>query len=322
MLHADPVRELKLQAVRIGDLGIAAIPNEVFAITGLKIKAQSPLPATFNIELANGAEGYIPPPEQHRLGGYTTWPARTAALEVEAEPKIVEALLQLLETVAGRPRRTAVETSGVYVRSVLASRPEAYWRMNEFSAPAAIDVTRRHRGAYQKEVAFYLPGPQTAAFSGSEVNRAVHLAGGWFAAQTGRLASTYSVEMWFWNGLPDDVRATTAHLITRGSDQLVIAGQGTSAGRLVFRGTAGATKVSPRFWNHLALVRDDRSARVYLNGRLEITASVPGDAGGELFIGGHEGTAETLEGKIDEVAVYSRALKAREIAERHKLSGM
>lgn len=25
-----------------------------------------------NIELANGAEGYIPPPEQHKLGGYTT----------------------------------------------------------------------------------------------------------------------------------------------------------------------------------------------------------------------------------------------------------
>jgi hypothetical protein len=92
-LHEDPVRELKLQALRIGDLGITAIPNEGFAITGLKLKAQSPLQPTFNIELANGAEGYIPPPEQHRLGGYTTWPARTAALEIEAEPRIVEALL-------------------------------------------------------------------------------------------------------------------------------------------------------------------------------------------------------------------------------------
>ena len=43
-LHEDPERELKLQAIRIGELGIAAIPNEVFALTGLKIKAQSPLP--------------------------------------------------------------------------------------------------------------------------------------------------------------------------------------------------------------------------------------------------------------------------------------
>jgi len=68
-LHDRPTAELKLQALRIGSLGITAIPNEVFAITGLKIKAQSPLQPTFNIELANGAEGYIPPPEQHKLGG-------------------------------------------------------------------------------------------------------------------------------------------------------------------------------------------------------------------------------------------------------------
>ena len=89
-LHEEPRRELKLQAIRIGELGITAIPNEVFAITGLKIKAQSPFDTTMNIELANGSEGYIPPPEQHALGGYTTWPARTAGLEVQAEPKIVD----------------------------------------------------------------------------------------------------------------------------------------------------------------------------------------------------------------------------------------
>ena len=53
-LAAEPERELKLQAVRIGGLGIAAIPNEVYAITGLKLKAQSPLRPTFNIGLANG----------------------------------------------------------------------------------------------------------------------------------------------------------------------------------------------------------------------------------------------------------------------------
>ena len=102
-LHEEPQRTLKLQAIRIGELGLTAIPNEVFAITGLKLKAQSPFETTMNIELANGSEGYIPPPEQHVLGGYTTWPARTAGLEVQAEPKIVAALLELLEKVAGKP---------------------------------------------------------------------------------------------------------------------------------------------------------------------------------------------------------------------------
>jgi hypothetical protein len=104
-IHEHPQAELKLQAVRIGELGLTAIPNEVFAITGLRLKAQSPLVPLANLELANGAEGYIPPPEQHFLGGYTTWPARTAGLELEAEPKIVEALLGLLEQVAGAKRR-------------------------------------------------------------------------------------------------------------------------------------------------------------------------------------------------------------------------
>ncbi|MGI9427017.1 MAG: hypothetical protein ACR2NM_00050 [Bythopirellula sp.] len=97
-----PTRELKLQAIRIGDLGITAMPNEVFSSTGLAIKKQSPLPATFNISLANGGEGYIPPPDQHALGGYTTWRARSSCLEIEAEPKIAAVVMQLLHKVASK----------------------------------------------------------------------------------------------------------------------------------------------------------------------------------------------------------------------------
>jgi hypothetical protein len=104
-IRDNPAAELILQAVRIGEGGMTAIPNEVFAITGLKLKAQSPLAPLMNLELANGAEGYIPPPEQHFLGGYTTWPARTAGLETEAEPKIVAALLSLLEQVSSGVKR-------------------------------------------------------------------------------------------------------------------------------------------------------------------------------------------------------------------------
>jgi hypothetical protein len=85
-----------LQAVRIGELGIAAVPCEVFAETGLAIKAGSPLRPTFTIELANGYNGYLPTPEDHKLGGYETWPARSSYLEVQAEPKIRAAVLQLL----------------------------------------------------------------------------------------------------------------------------------------------------------------------------------------------------------------------------------
>jgi hypothetical protein len=90
-------------AFRIGDLAIATAPCEVFAATGLAVKAQSPFKATFMIELANGYCGYLPTPEQHALGGYETWPARTAFLEIQAEPAIrAEALRLLHRLAAGR----------------------------------------------------------------------------------------------------------------------------------------------------------------------------------------------------------------------------
>ncbi len=320
-LHEDPVRELKLQALRVGDLGVTAIPNEVFAITGLKLKAQSPLRPTFNIELANGAEGYIPPPEQHTLGGYTTWPARTAALEVEAEPRIAETLLQLLEKVAGRPRRKPVETRGPYAEAVRASRPEAYWRMSELAGSQAADETGRHPGRYMDGFALGLPGPSSPQFSGTEINRAVHLASGRFFATLKNLGETYSVEMWFWNGLPNDARNVTGYLFTRAGDKLALGGSGRNSGRLVFLQLAGSTEVAPKTWHHVVLVRDGRKAVVYLNGKPQISGEAAPSGGSEIFVGGQEDGYSSLEGKIDEVAVYSRALKTDEIARHYRQSG-
>ena len=90
---------LILQAFRIGDLGIAAIPCEVFVEIGLEIKEKSPFKPTFTISLANGYNGYLPTVEHHRLGGYETWRARSSYLEVDAAPKILDAILNLLEGV-------------------------------------------------------------------------------------------------------------------------------------------------------------------------------------------------------------------------------
>ena len=94
-------RMITLQAIRIGTLGIGAIPNEVFAETGLNIKKYSPFEMTYTISLANGAFGYIAPPEQHALGGYTTWRARSSCLGIYAEPLIKYELLELLEKAKG-----------------------------------------------------------------------------------------------------------------------------------------------------------------------------------------------------------------------------
>jgi len=91
----DTVRVL-LQAVRIGDLGISAIPFEVFSDTGLELKARCPLKPSFTIELANGGYGYLPTPEQHKLGGYETW-LGTNKVEEQASVKIVNTLLEMFK---------------------------------------------------------------------------------------------------------------------------------------------------------------------------------------------------------------------------------
>src|SRR5690606_35092019 len=84
-----------MQAFRIGDLGIAAIPFEVFTESGLEIKERSPFKDTFTIELANGSNGYLPTPAQHDLGGYETW-LGTCRVEREASVKVTEKILELL----------------------------------------------------------------------------------------------------------------------------------------------------------------------------------------------------------------------------------
>ena len=83
-----------LQAVRIGDLGISAIPFEVFSEIGLELKARNPFKPSFTMELANGGYGYLPTPEQHKLGGYETW-LGTSRVEERASIKIVDALLEM-----------------------------------------------------------------------------------------------------------------------------------------------------------------------------------------------------------------------------------
>jgi len=94
--YPDTVKA-KLQAIRIGELAIVTTPCETFVETGLAIKQSSPFKPTFTIELANGYNGYLPTPEQHALGGYETWRAKSSYLATDAEPHIRQTLLNLLQ---------------------------------------------------------------------------------------------------------------------------------------------------------------------------------------------------------------------------------
>ena len=88
---------IPLQGFRIGEVTVAGWPGEIFASSGLELKARSPAKPLFNIGLANGWFGYIPPPEQHDLGAYETWRMRTSFLERDATVKMLDRFVKLIE---------------------------------------------------------------------------------------------------------------------------------------------------------------------------------------------------------------------------------
>ncbi len=382
ILHQRQRTELKLQAIRIGELTIATLPNEVYALTGLKLRARSPAKMHFNIELANGAEGYIPPPEQHTLGGYTTWPARTAGLEVQAETKIVEALSSALEEVTGQPRRTMQDEHGPYAQAILSAGPLAYWRMNDAEGSTPHNAVKGGPAAQLSGgFAFYLPGvgsgsgigigeqlTGSAFSSNSVINRAIHFASGSMTAKVGQLGDRYTLAAWIWLGESSGASQRSG-LIARGpAGETLIAHQDAEhrlrlelvAGDVAIEDAVDRAKVARRSavgspssnetkndassqvsateqadgtlsraswpaedWNFVVLVRDGNQVRVYVNGSTQpvltstIESTLPIDVDATQLQ-----LADALQGKLDEVALFPRALSNTEISELWKSSGI
>jgi len=63
-------RTTVVQAMRVGDLGIASAPGEFFVELGLDIKRRSPFAQTLVLELANDSVGYIPTSRAFEEGAY------------------------------------------------------------------------------------------------------------------------------------------------------------------------------------------------------------------------------------------------------------
>ena len=320
-LHERPEATLCLQAIRIGDIGLTGIPNEVYALTGLKQKAVSPLGTTITFDLANGSEGYIPPPEQHALGGYNTWAARTAGLEPSAEPRIAEACIQLLEKVASKPRRIPITPRGPAAEAIARLKPAAWWRLDEFIGPRAEDEMNRHDGIYEIQVAYQLAGPHSEKFTPGQVNRAAHFVGQRMQARLPKLGTNYSVSMWFWNGMPNDSREVLGWMFSRGRNHALGTGESlglNAKGHLIFRsGTktfTGKTATARWQWHHATIVREDDVAQVYLDGQLQIEAKISApQLVQSLYLGGHHDNQSNWEGRLDEAAIFDRALSAAEV---------
>jgi hypothetical protein len=92
--------KVPLQVMVIDNRAVVAIPCEVFTEIGLRVKKDISLFRTSCVvSLANGYFGYLPTPQQHALGGYETWRARSSFLEVGASPKIEKVIGELMKDV-------------------------------------------------------------------------------------------------------------------------------------------------------------------------------------------------------------------------------
>jgi Neutral/alkaline non-lysosomal ceramidase, N-terminal/Concanavalin A-like lectin/glucanases superfamily len=331
ILHERQTTDIVLQAIRVGDIAIASTPNETYALTGIKLKLQSPLEKTMVIELANGGDGYIPPPEQHFLGGYNTWAARSAGLEVTAEPRIVATHLGLLEKVCKKPRRIFEQTAGTTAKSIHSAKPIAYWRLNDFKPPIARDDTGFQRnGTYESGVLFFLEGDDRLHFTDGPVNRSTHFAGGRMRAELPLLNGDFTLAISFWNGMPEQARDIAGWMFSRDHEyvqtsagiHLGLGGKGEEQGRLLLqigdvRHVANHSPLKRWSWHQAVLVRNSAKVKLFLDGTPEPVMQLDGPAEGRLssnfFFGGHSTNLNNWEGRLDEIAIFDRELSIEEI---------
>ena len=101
--HDGQDADVPIQAMRIGDVGIVALPAEIFVRIGLEIKQFSPAPHTFVVELANAdVSTYVPTADQADRGAYGARPILSRWLCADAGRRMADAaqvmLWQLWET--------------------------------------------------------------------------------------------------------------------------------------------------------------------------------------------------------------------------------
>jgi hypothetical protein len=219
-----------------------------------------------------------------------------------------------------------------YEQVVMSSKPIAYWRMSSSARGVLEDSAGNARSAMCE------PGVECAPPNApAPANPAAVCWGGRISASVNQLPDTYSVELWVRNELPATTRPITAYFFSRGvdgppgrdaGDNLGIGGTHDPAnqGKLFFfNGTkydkvlSGKTVLSKDTWHHVVFVRQNQNVTVYLDGVRDPEISGQAEIGyaagcGQLFLGGRNDSFAPLEGAMDEVSLYDRALSADEVA--------
>ncbi|WP_395743385.1 PVC-type heme-binding CxxCH protein [Prosthecobacter sp.] len=331
ILHERQKTSVKLQAIRIGDLSIATLPNEVYAITGLQLKSVKTSISHFNIELANGAEGYIPPLEQHALGGYTTWPARTAGLEVAAESKIREALVSMWEELKPKFFGALSHELAPYSKEAIHSMASTHVDFQDdgygtigsgapsqdmpqvaIKGPHALWVPGINAGRGYDDESALKPEVKTRP---DKINRSIHLAGGHIEVTNLKRGAQASIALWFWLGHESGASDRTGELINALGVSLKAHQDARHHVRLALGGEESKEELFADDWHFAVLIRDGDTVRVHIDGAEK--PSLEGKAGkaaAEATFG------KGLQGRLDELTVWDRVIEPSVIAKLWDIS--
>jgi len=255
-----------------------------------------------------------------------------------------------------------VRRSSPYARGVLRDSPEAYWRLDETEPyDLAVDATGHGHtfdyhatptrtgsgsdvGPGPEEFQGFDPGNNAPTLTGGPLGSGrtddgyVGIATGVLAGTPGGLNNDYSAEMWFRRG--DDPNSYGDYLMHR-SDLGAPHGTGDFLGVSDYAGTDhfdlfvysgdgsvpnrhGSTVLYKDQWYHVGMVRQGDDVRVYLNGQLEISTTMPSKAGadwsdGTWAFGGRSDmpTQQKFAGNIDEVAIHGGVLGELDFQENY-----
>ncbi len=100
--HDGKIADVPVQVIRIGDVGVVALPAEIFVGIGLDIKKWSPAPSTFVVELANArVSTYVATTDQAERGAYGAKPILSRWLCADAGRRMADAAVTTLHQMWG-----------------------------------------------------------------------------------------------------------------------------------------------------------------------------------------------------------------------------
>ncbi len=207
-----------------------------------------------------------------------------------------------------------------YPLEVRTSTPVAYWRLDEAGSTTAADETGNghsgsYQGSYAQEAAPLIATGTAVSFTGGYID-----VGGWDWDPGDAL----TLEAWIESDSTGSQYIISDRSGTSWSHQLRIDG-----GVLEFWIAGGNGEVSAE-WSgfstntlyHVVGTYDGATMRLFVNGEEKASASQTGknNTNNGTFIGAASGGSSAFSGRLDEVAVYERALTAMEVR-RHHLVG-